>query len=52
VAVFGPTSAMVWRPDGPRVETVRASSGRLADLPVEAVLAAAGDLARLSPSER
>lgn len=43
VVLFGPTSAAVWRPDGPRVRTVAADS--LSDIGVEAVLAAADDLA-------
>ncbi len=38
VTLFGPTRGEVWRPDGPRVRTVRASSGALDDIPVGAVL--------------
>lgn len=47
LTLFGPTNAAVWRPDGPRVRVVRAESGSMKDIPVETVLAAAGDLARL-----
>lgn len=41
VALFGPTSPRVWGPDGSSVQTVRAPSGRLGDIEVGEVLAAA-----------
>ncbi len=47
VVIYGPTSDVVWRPDGPCLETVRSPSGALGALPVEDVLAAIEDLARL-----
>jgi len=50
LAIFGPTSPTVWRPDGQRVETLRPESGALVDLEVERVVAVALDLARLGTS--
>lgn len=44
VAVFGPTDPEQWAPLGPRVYTVRADSGRLADVSVADVLDAAARL--------
>ncbi len=44
LVLFGPTRASVWRPDGPRVQTLPSKSGALSDIPVEAVIAAAADL--------
>jgi len=41
VALFGPTDARLWAPRGERVTVLCADSGRLADLDVEAVTAAA-----------
>ncbi len=40
VAIFGPTSDLLWRPDGPRIQTVRAGSGLLQDVRETDVLAA------------
>ncbi len=40
VTLFGPTRGEVWRPDGPRVQVVPASSGALDDISVGAVLRA------------
>jgi ADP-heptose:LPS heptosyltransferase len=51
-ALVGPTPAARWRPDGPRVRTLASRSGTMAGLPVDAVVAAAHDLARLSPTGR
>jgi len=45
LAIFGPTSPAVWRPDGMRVETLRSESGALVDLQVERVVAVAAGLA-------
>ncbi|MEO8362313.1 MAG: glycosyltransferase family 9 protein [Vicinamibacteria bacterium] len=44
VAIFGLTSNVVWKPDGPRVATVRAASGDLKAINVESVLAAISTL--------
>jgi hypothetical protein len=44
MVIYGPTNDVVWRPDGPRVETLRAASGALDVVPVEAVLARIKDL--------
>lgn len=41
VVLFGPTNPTVWRPDGPRVQVVRAASGALEDISVESVVMAA-----------
>ncbi len=43
LVLFGPTSASVWTPDGPRVQTLSSRSGALSDIPVETVIAAAAD---------
>ena len=48
VAIYGPTSDVIWRPDGARVRTVRAASGALADVSASDVLAAVDDLNRLA----
>ena len=48
LVLFGPTSASVWRPDGPRVHVVPARRGRLAYIQVEDVVAAADNVAGLS----
>lgn len=45
IVLFGPTSAMVWRPDGPSVRTVIAERTEISNLRVEEVLAAAKELA-------
>ena len=37
LAIFGPTAPHIWRPDGRRVQTVRAESGRLDDVSMEDV---------------
>ncbi|MBX7184570.1 MAG: glycosyltransferase family 9 protein [Vicinamibacteria bacterium] len=50
VVVFGPTSAMVWRPDGPSVRTVIAEGSELSNVRVSDVLAAAKEMAGSSPS--
>ena len=50
VVIYGPTSDLVWRPDGPRLETVRSASGALDAVKVEAVLAAIQELTRLRSS--
>jgi ADP-heptose:LPS heptosyltransferase len=50
LALFGPTSPKVWRPDGARVRAVRAPSGALDDVSVETVLEAVRDLTRLEPT--
>lgn len=52
LVLFGPTPAPVWRPDGPRVQTVSSPSGAMEDLPLDVVLDAARDVARLSPTGR
>ena len=52
LALFGPTLAPVWGPDGPRVLTVSSPSGAMEDLPLDAVEGAARDVARLSPTGR
>ena len=52
VVIFGPTNAAVWRPDGPRVQALFADRGALKDIPVEAAIAAADEVARLSPIGR
>jgi hypothetical protein len=49
LVIFGPTRAVVWRPDGPGVRTVLAPGGALGELQVEAVMAAAANLADSSP---
>jgi ADP-heptose:LPS heptosyltransferase len=51
VALFGPTSDVVWRPDGPKVVTVRSLTGRMEDIAPGEVLAAIEPLARLSSSQ-
>jgi heptosyltransferase III len=38
VALFGPTSQTVWRPDGPRVRVVDSADGTMAGVSLEAVL--------------
>jgi ADP-heptose:LPS heptosyltransferase len=43
LALFGPTSAAVWAPLGPRVRVLEAPGGALTALEVTAVAAAAGD---------
>jgi len=45
LVLFGPTSASVWRPDGPRVHVVPARKGRLASIRVEDVATAADTVA-------
>ncbi|MEO5761336.1 MAG: glycosyltransferase family 9 protein, partial [Vicinamibacteria bacterium] len=40
MALFGPTSDVVWKPDGPRVATVRHATQELKAIDVESVLAA------------
>lgn len=47
LALFGPTRAAVWSPDGPRVHVVPARRGRLASIQVEDVVSAADTMARL-----
>lgn len=47
VALFGPTSDVVFRPDGPRVATVRSTSGALDSLGVDRVLSVIEELTRL-----
>lgn len=47
IALFGPTNDAVWRPDGPRVQTVRAPGRALAEISVEDVMVAADSLTRL-----
>jgi len=42
LALFGPTDPAQWSPVGPEVRTLRAPTGRLEDLDVEEVVAAAG----------
>ncbi len=42
LAVFGPTDPAQWAPVGPTVRTLRPASGRLEDLRVDEVVAAAG----------
>ncbi|HSD29004.1 MAG TPA: glycosyltransferase family 9 protein, partial [Vicinamibacteria bacterium] len=44
LALFGPTDPAQWSPVGRAVRTLRAASGRLDDLEVDDVLAAAGRL--------
>lgn len=44
IVIYGPTDPVVWAPDGARVATVRAESGRLDDVRVDAVLSAARNL--------
>lgn len=44
LAIYGPTSDAVWRPDGARVATLRSPSGELSAVQVESVLAACRDL--------
>jgi len=41
VALFGPTSSRVWRPDGARVHVVRSTGAAMEDLTLHAVLAVA-----------
>ena len=41
VAIFGPTSDRVWRPDGPRVSTIRAPSEDLKDVSAQMVVGVA-----------
>lgn len=50
VPLFGPTSALVWRPDGPHVLPVAAPGTALETLGVDRVLAAIEELARLTPA--
>ena len=38
VALFGPTLAAVWRPDGPRVQVVSTSSGAMEEISVDVAL--------------
>lgn len=40
LALFGPTDPALWAPVGPRVRTLRAPSGSLAELPLDAVIEA------------
>jgi ADP-heptose:LPS heptosyltransferase len=48
IAIYGPTSDRVWRPDGAQVHTIRAPSGELAAVLVEKVLAVCGELTGLA----
>lgn len=48
LVLFGPTSASVWRPDGPRVHVVSARRGRLTGIRVEDVVTAADTVASSS----
>lgn len=41
VALFGPTDPFVWAPRGPRVNVIRPASGRIDDISLDDVLAAA-----------
>jgi hypothetical protein len=43
VALFGPTDAQVWAPEGPCVRTVQSTTGEMADITVEEVARRAGD---------
>jgi ADP-heptose:LPS heptosyltransferase len=47
VALFGPTSEAVWRPDGPIVRTVAAGNGEIASLSVQTVREAIDELGTL-----
>ncbi len=47
VALFGPTDPRTWAPRGERVRVLQAPAGRLADLSVARVLAAARELAAI-----
>ncbi len=47
IVIFGPTSDSVWRPDGPRVQTIRSALGELDAVRVAEVMAAISDFARL-----
>ena len=51
IAIFGPTSDRVWRPDGPRVQTIRSASGELDAVSVAVVIAAINGFARLPRSD-
>jgi len=44
IALFGPTDAATWAPDGPCVRVVRSSDGTMEGIAVEAVVKAAGGL--------
>ncbi len=46
VAIFGPTSDVVFRPDGPRVATARSASGALESLGVDRVLSVIEELTK------
>jgi ADP-heptose:LPS heptosyltransferase len=46
VALFGPTDPALWAPLGPRVVALRSSTGRMEDLPPEAVFAAVKEMMR------
>ena len=46
LAIFGPTSSTVFRPDGPRVRALDSPEGDLEELSVETVLIATTDLLR------
>jgi heptosyltransferase III len=46
LALFGPTDPALWAPRGPRVRTLRAHGGRLDELELDVVEAAARDLPR------
>ena len=48
LVLFGPTDPACWRPLGPAVDVLRAEGGRLDELPVETVVAAA--LRRQTPT--
>jgi ADP-heptose:LPS heptosyltransferase len=43
IALFGPTDPALWSPLGPRVVALRSPTGRMEDMPPEAVVAAIAD---------
>jgi heptosyltransferase-2 len=46
IALFGPSDPALWAPLGPRVVALHASTGRMEDLPPEAVFAAVKEMIR------